>query len=113
MAKRTAADFTERDCGQLAELARRVYWVPSLVQRGPRWGLVQQGARPQLFPPLGRRPLGPGPRARHGVELCVGLVRAEPRARWSGQTARGAGRRRYSVGTRAGVQAGGETAGRD
>lgn len=32
MAKRTADDFTERDCRQLAELARGVYWVPSLVR---------------------------------------------------------------------------------
>ncbi len=31
MAKRTAADFTARDCGQLAEVARRMYWVPGLV----------------------------------------------------------------------------------
>lgn len=31
MAKRTAADFIARDCGQLAEVARRVYGVPRLV----------------------------------------------------------------------------------
>lgn len=29
MAKRTAADFTQREYGQLAELARGVYWAPS------------------------------------------------------------------------------------